>query len=398
MMKQKPEIPFYAKLAFVLTSIALILAFVYLAHGVLVPILMALLFAILLRPVVKFFNQRLKFPHVLASIVTVVLFVLVIAGIVFFVSWKIKSMASDLEQIKINLNIHYHHIQQWVKEQFNVSYSDQLKYIQQARKDSLPGTEVIGNTFSSFGDVFLNFTLVPIYVFLFLLYRNLFLTFLSKLFRPEYQHKLHQILDEVKAAVQSYLVGLLTEVLIVATLTSIGLSIVGVQYPILLGVITGVLNMIPYIGILIAAGLSMLATLTTSAELSVVFGVALVNAIVQPIDNNLVVPMVVSSKVKINAFVSLVSIIIGGLLAGIAGMFLAIPLVAIIKVIFDNIESLEPYGYLMGDERPKTYTWGKVTVAHLDSGNIVNGDPLKIENAKKTFFNRLKSMFGGKQK
>jgi hypothetical protein len=141
-----------------------------------------------------------------------------------------------------------------------------------------------------------------------------------------------------------------------------------------------------------------LATLTTSAELSVVFGVALVNAIVQPIDNNLVVPMVVSSKVKINAFVSLVSIIIGGLLAGIAGMFLAIPLVAIIKVIFDNIESLEPYGYLMGDERPKTYTWGKVTVAHLDSGNIVNGDPLKIESAKKTFFNRLKGMFGGKQK
>jgi predicted PurR-regulated permease PerM len=158
----------------------------------------------------------------------------------------------------------------------------------------------------------------------------------------------------VKIAIHSYLVGLLTEVIIVATLTSVGLAIVGVQYPILLGVITGVLNMIPYLGILVAAGLSIFATLGSSAELPIVLGVIAVNAIVQLIDNNLLVPLVVSSKVKINAFVSLLAIITGGAIAGIAGMFLAIPLIAILKVIFDRIEKFEPWGFLMGDDSPKT--------------------------------------------
>ncbi|HOZ86650.1 MAG TPA: AI-2E family transporter, partial [Bacteroidia bacterium] len=139
--------------------------------------------------------------------------------------------------------------------------------------------------------------------------------------------------------------------------------------PILLGVITGVLNMIPYIGILVAGGISILATLTSTAEVSVILGVVIVNALVQLIDNNLLVPMVVSSKVKINAFVSIVAIIIGGALGGIAGMFLAIPLIAIIKVIFDRIESFEPWGFLMGDDLPKVYQWGGIKLTRYDAGD-----------------------------
>jgi len=379
-MRHKLEFPLYAKLAFVLTSLSLLLTFIYVAQGILIPVLLAMLFAILLRPVVNFLNRKLRFPHVIAVMTAVVLFVLVIGGIIFFVSWKISGMADDLDQIKKNLNIHYHHIQQWIKQRFNVSYVQQQKYIQQASKDSLPGTAIIGTTFSSFTDALLNFVLVPIYVFLFLLYRNLFLKFLSKLFKPEHQYRLREVLSHVKTAVQSYLVGLLTEVAIVATLTSLGLMIVGVQYPILLGVITGVLNLIPYIGILVAAGLSILATLTTSAEVSIILGVVIVNVAVQLIDNNLLVPLVVSSKVKINAFVSLVGIIIGGALGGVAGMFLAIPLIAIIKVVFDRIEPFEPWGFLMGDDLPKTHEWGGIRLPHYDAGEAEESE---LEKKKK---------------
>lgn len=368
-MIKEIKIPGYARLAFILTSLTLIVLILYVSQGILIPILMAMLFAILLRPVVCFLNKKLRFPHVIAVMTSVVGFVLLIGGVLFFVSWKITDIASDWDSIKSNLNIYYHHIQLWLKNQFNISYTQQAKYIQQAGEGTLPGKEIIGNTMSSFTDVLLNTVLIPIYMFLFLLYRNLFLKFLSKLFKAEHQHRVKDVLTQVKLSVQSYLVGIMIEVVIVSTLTSIGLSIVGVKYPILLGVITGVLNLIPYIGILIAGTLSIVATLTSSADISVILGVIGVNIVVQLLDNNVLIPMVVSSKVKINAFVSIVAIIIGGAIGGVAGMFLAIPLTAILKVIFDRVESLEPWGYLMGDDFPKTYEWGKVRLPQYNFGD-----------------------------
>ena len=85
----------------------------------------------------------------------------------------------------------------------------------------------------------------------------------------------------------------------------------------------------------------------------------MVSLVVQIIDNNLLVPLVVSSKVEINSLASILGIIIGGVLAGISGMFLAIPMMAILKVIFDRIEYLEPWGYLLGDDLPKSFKWKK---------------------------------------
>ena len=180
---------------------------------------------------------------------------------------------------------------------------------------------------------------------------------------------MHTILSQIKTVVQSYIVGLLIEMGVVGVLTSVGLMLLGVEYAILLGVITAILNLIPYIGILIAAIVSILATLVNSSELSAIIGVILLNVVVQFIDNNILVPRIVGNKVRINALVSMVGVVIGGSLAGIAGMFLAIPLIAILKVIFDRIEILSPWGYLMGDDLPKTYTWNKLVLPDYNQGN-----------------------------
>jgi predicted PurR-regulated permease PerM len=161
----------------------------------------------------------------------------------------------------------------------------------------------------------------------------------------------------IKVSVQSYIIGLMIEFVIVSVLTAIGLMIIGVKYFILLGLITGLLNLIPYIGILIAGILSIVASLTGTTDLSIIAGIIIVNVIVQLLDNNLLVPMIVSSKVEINAIASIIGIIIGGLLGGITGMFLAIPLMAILKVIFDRIEELEPWGYLLSNDLPKSFVF-----------------------------------------
>lgn len=357
-MKDSIQFPFYAKLAFVLLSLISLFTILYLGQDIIVPILMSLLFAILLRPIAHFLKSKWCFPHILAVTCTVVLFVLMVIGILFFISWQISDIANDWDAIQTNLSIHFDTIQKFVSSNFNLNNVEQKVLIDNASKNVLEsGKNIIGTSLVSVSDVILNLTLIPIYIFLFLLYRTLFITFLSKLFQPEYHEKLKDILYHIKVSVQSYIVGLLIEMVIVSTLTSVGFMIIGVKYAIVLGLITGLLNLIPYIGILFAGILSIIATLTASPDITLIIGVLIIVIVVQLIDNNLIVPMIVGSKVQINAFVSIVGIIVGGVIAGFSGMFLAIPIIAILKVIFDRIESLEPWGYLMSDDLPKNYSW-----------------------------------------
>ena len=366
-MKDSIQFPFYAKLAFVLLSLISIFIILYLGQNIIVPILMSLLFAILLRPIAHFLKSKWRFPHVLAVTCTVVLFVLMVIGILFFISWQISAIANDWDAIQTNLSIHFDTIQKFISSNFNLNNVEQKVLIDNASKNVLEsGKNIIGTSLVSVSDVILNLTLIPIYIFLFLLYRTLFITFLSKLFQPEYHEKLQDILYQIKVSVQSYIVGLLIEMVIVSTLTSVGFMIIGLKYAIVLGLITGLLNLIPYIGILFAGILSIIATLTASPDITLIIGVLIIVIVVQLIDNNLIVPMIVGSKVQINAFVSIVGIIVGGVIAGFSGMFLAIPIIAILKVIFDRIESLEPWGYLMSDDLPKNYSWKNKSTSEIE--------------------------------
>jgi predicted PurR-regulated permease PerM len=367
-MSNTLRLPFYAKLAFTLLSLIAIFTILYVGQSIIIPILLSLLFAILLRPIALFFKSKLRFPHVIAVIFTVILFILIVIGTLIFLSWQISDIANDWDKIEANLSIHFNTIQEIVRDNFNLSKGEQRQLIANATENSMEtGKKIIGSTILSFTDMLLNLTLIPIYTFLFLLYRTHFIKFLSKLFKPEYHEKLQDILYQIKVSIQSYIIGLLIQMIAVTTLTTIGFMIIGVQYAIVLGLITGILNLIPYIGILFAGLLSIVATLTGSPDVSLIIGVIIVIITVQLIDNNLLVPLIVSSKVEINAFVSIVGIIIGGAISGVSGMFLAIPIIAILKVIFDRIESLEPWGYLMGDDLPKTYTWHNITLPLFDS-------------------------------
>jgi predicted PurR-regulated permease PerM len=362
-MSETIKYPFYIKLGAILFCLIALFCILYFGSDIAFPVLLALLFAIMLRPVVVFLIRRLRFPHIIAVVFTIILFVTLFLGVFYFISIQITEMANDWSKIKHNFIYHIEHLQQMIRNTFNISKIEQNNFINKATKEGLnSGKEIVGTTLTSFADIFLNATLVPIYTFLFLYYQNHFVNFLTKIVSPVNHKKLRAVLDEIKIAVQSYIIGLLFEMIAVSVLTSIGLYIIGVQYFILLGIITGILNLVPYIGILVAAVLSILISLSGSTDISLVLGVVIVNILVQLIDNNVLVPLFVNSKVQINALVSIVGIIIGNVLGGITGMFLAIPIIAIIKVIFDRIDSLEPWGYLFGDDLPKTTEWHKIRI------------------------------------
>ena len=353
------------KVAAAFIVIAFLVLMVYFGSDIIFPLLMALLFAVLLRPVVHFFNTKLHFPHIIAIGFTLLIAISVIAALILFMSAQVSEFMTDLPEIKRNLNEHIVKIQRWVSQTFGLSYSEQETYLE----NTVSNSNVIStSSFSSLTNVLLYIVLIPIYTFLILTYRSLLLGFLLKLVPKKDIASLQEILIKIKSVIRSYIVGLLIEVIIVAFLTSLGLWIVGVDYFIFLGVMTAFLNLIPYIGIIVACTISAFIALVGSSDPTIMIGVVVVNVIVQFIDNNILIPKVVGSKVSINALTSMVGVIVGGSLAGISGMFLAIPVIAIIKVIFDHTPSMQAYGYVMGDEIPKSFNWTKIRLPYFSYG------------------------------
>lgn len=258
---------------------------------------------------------------------------------------------NDIPAIKEHLNNHAKTLQHWLTQQFNISKVQQTTLMNNA-------TEKIKNTGSGFiGDTFLSVTqglllviLLPVYTFLILYYRNLIRRFLICLFQKAHHNNVNEVLEESKSIVRGYLTGLIIEMGIVAAINAAGFLILGIKYAVFLGVLAAILNMIPYIGMLIASILCAMITLTSSENMSDIFWVIAILTVVQFVDNNLIMPKVVSSKVKINALITILGVLVGGALAGISGMFLSIPVIAVLKVIFDRVEGLKPWGMLLGDD------------------------------------------------
>jgi predicted PurR-regulated permease PerM len=350
--------PMYVKLPLILLSIGMIIVLVHSAQHILVPMLIALLIAILLNPLYHFIRNTLFVPRILAIFFTVLIFISLFLGILLFVSWQISAVIYDSDKIIVNLSIHYDSLRYWLRDTVGFSLKEQSLYFESTLGNTLNGdNKIMGSTLSFFSTSLFNMVLIPIYVFLILLYQDLFTKFLFKMVQNKSHHILNDILSNVNIILKSYILGLIIQMFIVASLTSIGMFILGVEYAILIGVITALLNLIPYIGIMMAITIAFLAALINSSEISVMLGVGGLFALVQFIDNNILVPRIVGNKVRINALASIVGVITGGFIAGIAGMFLAIPLLAIMKVIFDRIESLSPWGYLIGDDQNRDYSW-----------------------------------------
>jgi predicted PurR-regulated permease PerM len=193
--------------------------------------------------------------------------------------------------------------------------------------------------------------LTPVYIFMILYYQPHLIESTHRFFGVDNNNKVSEILIETKSIIQGYLVGLFAEFAIVAVLNILGLWVLRMEYAILLGILGALLNVIPYLGGIIAMALFAAIALVTKSPVYVLYVLTLYS-LIQFIDNNYIVPKIVGSKVKLNALISIIVVIAGAALWGIPGMFLSIPLTAIVKLILDRIDSWKPWGFLLGDTMP----------------------------------------------
>jgi len=346
------KLPFYTKVTIFLVGLIALLAIMYIAKSIIIPIVFAVIIAIVLHPVVNIM-VRIKINRVLAIILTMFLTFLVIAafGAVlisqanrFGESWPV--LVEKFTSL-LNQNIAD------AADYFNKDLQKLHDWITKTQGEIINvSTAAIGQTIVVLGNGLVILLLIPFYIFMILFYQPLLIEFIRRLAGANYHSHVREIVSQIKTVIQRYLVGLVIEASLMAAMNTAALLILGIEYAFILGILAALLNVIPYIGGIIAVAMPMMVALVTKPSPWYAFYVLAAYYIIQLIDNHYIVPYIVASKIKINALFSVIVVLAGNALWGIPGMFLSMPIIAIIKLICDHIEPLKPWGFLLGDTMP----------------------------------------------
>lgn len=353
MEENPPKRPYSLELAATLISLSLIIALLYVLQGVLLPLMFSILIAISLYPV-AIFLERLRLGKALSALLAVILAICVLSGLVWFIVHQVIIIGrggADIVQKFLSI---FDTIQLWLQDRFGVEPTQVAERLRSQANEMLShaGTYVTA-AFGSVGNMLAGAVLVPLFSFFLLYYRVFFREFFFKAFSSTPQKTVHNTLNKIYQVVQSYLLGLITVMGIVAILNTVGLWILGIQYAWFFGTLASLLMLLPYIGIAIGSILPALFALATKDTAWYALGVVAWFQVVQFLEGNLITPNIVGGKVSINPLMSIISILLGGMLFGLAGLILALPFVATIKVIFDAVPSMNAFGFLIGE--PEKY-------------------------------------------
>lgn len=352
-MNNSLHFPFYAKASLTLIGLIAFFWVLNIAQAIILPILFSTIIAIVLHTGVLFL-VRLKVNRIVAIIIVLILTIVIIIALGTFLFSQLSRFGESWPLLVERFNFFLESSINFLSNYFDLSSKSIHEWILKTRGDLINiGSKSIGNTIMSVGNGLVIVFLIPVYVFMILVYEPLIIEFFKRLFGVDNRKEVGIVMSQIKTLIQHYLTGLMIEVVIIATLYTIGLSILGIEYVLVLAIIGALLNVIPYLGAIIAAIMPMMIALVTKPSPWVALLVLAIYVFIQFIDNNYLVPKIVASKVKINALVSIVAVIAFGALWGIPGMFISIPLTAIAKLIFDHINPLKPWGFLLGDTMPK---------------------------------------------
>lgn len=339
-----------AQLAYNLTSLIAIIFILYVMRPFLVPLLISFILSVMVFPIVHFLEKKLRFNRVFSALTVLLLLGIIIGTLIWLISGQLSNFVSKSDLYTSRLTAIYNSTLNYFETNFGIT-KNQLMSPNEMKFETL-----IRNNFSKIGDFLSSSTgiisdlfLIPIYIFFFLLYRKFFVEFIHKAF-PEKNNKfLNIILDKIYEVQKSYLLGLFTVMFIVGILNSIGLLILGVENAVFFGFLAALLLLIPYIGIIIGSLLPAMVALATKDSAWYSLGVIGIFGFVQFLEGNFITPKITGSKVSVNAFISIVSLVLFSMLWGTAGMILALPITASLKIIFDHTPRLKPYGFLIGE-------------------------------------------------
>ncbi|WP_236970799.1 AI-2E family transporter [Membranihabitans marinus] len=343
----------WTKLSSILVSVVILwLIFIY-GQTFLTPIIFSIFLSLLILPLYNFFNRMLKINWL--SIVLCFLTILGSLGLItYFFSLQIYQVFSELSEIKTQLTNGINKINYFVADKFNLSTDVVRDWIdsQIALIVELP-TSFLSKGLSSSSAFLLQSLICMVYIFFILLYKDAFRNFIISQFPKSNRGEILGLLDSISKISQQYFLGRLLVMVILAILNSLGLWLLGIGYPILWGALAAVLTIFPYIGTTLGGTLPFFYAFATEDSLWKPLGVVIIYQVIQQIEGNIITPKVVGGTMKLNPFAAIVAMVAGGLTWGLAGLVIALPVIAIIRILFDHIELLKPFGLLLDKDLAK---------------------------------------------
>lgn len=326
--------------------IGLIVAVMYFGSPFLIPIVFAALFAMLMAPVCR----RLEswgFNRALSSLGCILILVVVIAGIAFIVSTQFSTFAENLGQIQSKAKELLREAQSFIQEEIGMSAQEQEKVVKQQTQNP-QGPPLAAKILGAVTATLTGLVLSLVITFLMLYNKEQFETFFIRLYDDQDSEKVRTVVGQITQVSQKYLTGRAMSVLIIAAMYSVGLLIVGVKNAVLLAGIAALLTVIPYLGTVLGGLFPVVMGLLTQ-DVQTALSAGIVMIVIQAIDNYFIEPNVVGGEVNLNAMWSILSIVAGGLVWGVAGMIVFLPLFGIIKIVCDHVAPLKPLGYILGE-------------------------------------------------
>lgn len=328
-----------------LVVIALIITAIILAKDIVIPMAVAGLLSIVMLPLVKRLEKR-KFGTAL-SIAIVLLATIIILGLfIWLIVNQIVGLVNDLPNLQTKFETFVAQTSRTLNRDFGISVIEQNKMLGELMKSI---STYLGDILLSTTNAISTLVQIPIYIFLFLVYRTKFRDFfLSLIASDNLVWK-----KDVERVIQGYISGLFLVTLIITTLNSIGLLIVGIDHAIFFGILSGILTIIPYIGIIIGALFPIIMALITKDSIWYTIGVLIVFSIVQFLEGNFITPRITGSKVSINALAAIIALLIGGKILGITGMILAVPAIGLLKILLSRSSHLKHFVILLEDKNER---------------------------------------------
>lgn len=345
-----------SKLFKALAIVALVLLIVtalILGKPFLVPLTFAALLAMLLLPVTRWLESK-GVNKALATLAAIMLLISFFAVVLFFIGWQMSDIASNTAKLQQTISEKYEQAKNLISQQLGVSVQKQDQIIKEQQKSSsgkMTGmvTGVMGGITSFLTDTLLVF----VYVFLFIYLRSRIKGFIIRLVPLVERQNAMTVLDDTQQVTVKYLSGLFLMIVCLWVMYGIGFSLLGVENAIFFAILCGLLEIVPFVGNLTGTAVTIAMSLVQGGDMNMVIGILLVYGLVQFIQTYLLEPMIVGAEVSINPLFTIVGLVAGELIWGISGMILAIPLLGITKIVFEHIEALKPFAYLIGSDEKK---------------------------------------------
>jgi predicted PurR-regulated permease PerM len=339
----------------ILQYVVLVCLVLYYGKTLFIPLSFSLLISFILFPVCKWMEKK-GISKALAILISHSFILLLMGSLLYLLFTQINEFSHEWEPFRKKLLETLNQISLYIAQQFEISTEEQLIFFKNSINNSASqAVSFLRNAAYLFSETFFYLLIIPVFSALILYHRQILANVLYQMFPAERKETIREILTETIHAYYNFIKGMLVVYLIVGSLNSIGLAIVGVPHPILFGFIASILTFIPYIGILISSLLPIAISWITFNSIWYPLGVIIVFSIVQILEAYVIFPFAVGSRLKINTLVIIIMITLGGILWGAAGMILFIPFASIAKLIADRTESLKTLSILLGDgERQKT--------------------------------------------